>query len=69
MNAILLIFDCNYGVAVANGTLDLDLALDALQIGVRNGGSFMDEVNVTTISFLASVSPIVNAGAVPVLQM
>ncbi|MCO7595998.1 MULTISPECIES: DegT/DnrJ/EryC1/StrS family aminotransferase [Pseudomonas] len=49
-----------YAVAVANGTVALDLALKALGIG--NG----DEVVVTSRTFLASVSSIVNAGAVPV---
>lgn len=52
--------DCNYAVAVANGTLALDLALKALSIG---GG---DEVIVTPRTFLASVSSVVTAGATPV---
>ncbi|WP_342650966.1 DegT/DnrJ/EryC1/StrS aminotransferase family protein [Pseudomonas sp. REB1044] len=50
----------DYAVAVANGTVALDLALEALGIG--DG----DEVIVTSRTFLASVSSIVNAGAVPV---
>ena len=49
-----------YAIALANGTVALDLALKALDIG--NG----DEVIVTSRTFLASVSSIVNAGAVPV---
>jgi len=49
-----------YAVALANGTVALDLALKALQIGAG------DEVIVTSRTFLASVSSIVNAGAVPV---
>lgn len=49
-----------YAVALANGTLALDLALKALAIGEG------DEVLVTSRTFLASVSSIVNAGAVPV---
>ena len=49
-----------YAIALANGTVALDLALNAL--GVCNG----DEVIVTSRTFLASVSSIVNAGAVPV---
>ena len=49
-----------YAVALANGTVALDLALKALGIGVG------DEVVVTSRTFLASVSSIVNAGAVPV---
>src|SRR5690606_11358648 len=49
-----------YAVAVANGTLALDLALKALNVG--DG----DEVIVTPRTFLASVSCIVTAGATPV---
>ena len=49
-----------YAVALANGTVALDLALKALGIGAG------DEVIVTSRTFLASVSSIVNAGAVPV---
>ena len=49
-----------YAVAVANGTLALDLALNALSL--RAG----DEVIVTSRTFLASASSIVTSGAVPV---
>lgn len=49
-----------YAVALANGTVALDVALKALKIGAG------DEVIVTSRTFLASVSSIVNAGAVPV---
>ena len=49
-----------YAVALANGTVALDVALKALGIGPG------DEVVVTSRTFLASVSSIVNAGAVPV---
>ena len=49
-----------YAVALANGTLALDLALKALGIGPG------DEVVVTPRTFIASVSCVVNAGAVPV---
>lgn len=49
-----------YAIALANGTVALDLALLALGIGAG------DEVIVTSRTFLASVSSIVNAGAVPV---
>ena len=52
--------DSEYSIAVANGTVALDLALRAL--GVGQG----DEVIVTPRTFLASVSSIVTAGAVPV---
>lgn len=49
-----------HAVALANGTVALDLALKALGIGAG------DEVVVTSRTFLASVSCIVNAGAVPI---
>lgn len=52
--------DCNHAVALANGTLALDLALKAL--GVGNG----DEVITTPRTFLASASSIVTAGAAPI---
>lgn len=49
-----------YAVAVANGTVSLDVALKALAI------THGDEVIVTSRTFLASASAIVNAGARPV---
>jgi dTDP-4-amino-4,6-dideoxygalactose transaminase len=49
-----------YAVALSNGTLALDLALKASGIGPG------DEVVVTPRSFIASVSCVVNAGAIPV---
>lgn len=49
-----------YAVALANGTLALELALKVLEICAG------DEVIVTSRTFLASVSSIVNVGAVPV---
>jgi dTDP-4-amino-4,6-dideoxygalactose transaminase len=49
-----------YAVALANGTLALDVALKALGIGPG------DEVIVTPRTFIASVSCVVNAGAIPV---
>jgi len=52
--------DCKYAVALANGTLALDLALKALGIGPG------DEVVVTPRTFIASVSSVVTAGATPV---
>lgn len=52
--------DSAYAVALSNGTLALDVALKALNIGAG------DEVIVTPRTFLASVSCVVNAGAVPV---
>lgn len=53
-------------IAVANGTVALDLALQGLGIGAAYGGSADDEVIVTPRTFLASVSCVYNAGAVPV---
>lgn len=52
--------ETNYAIALANGTLALDVALKALNIQAG------DEVIVTPRTFLASVSCIVNAGAMPV---
>jgi dTDP-4-amino-4,6-dideoxygalactose transaminase len=49
-----------HAIAVANGTVALDLALLALGVGAG------DEVVVTPRTFLASASSIVNAGAIPV---
>lgn len=57
---------CKHAIALANGTLALDLALHGLGIGLANGGSPGDQVVVTPRTFLASVSCVVNAGAVPV---
>jgi dTDP-4-amino-4,6-dideoxygalactose transaminase len=53
---------CEYAIALGNGTLALDVALKAL--GVGEG----DEVIVTSRTFLASVSSIVTAGAVPIFS-
>jgi dTDP-4-amino-4,6-dideoxygalactose transaminase len=52
--------NCSYAVALANGTVALDVAFKALEIGVG------DEIIVTSRTFLASVSSIANAGAKPV---
>ena len=49
-----------YAVALANGTLALDVALKAMGIGAG------DDVIVTSRTFLASASSIVTAGANPV---
>jgi dTDP-4-amino-4,6-dideoxygalactose transaminase len=49
-----------HAVALANGTLALDLALKAL------GVAQCDEVVVTPRTFIASISCVVNSGAVPV---
>jgi dTDP-4-amino-4,6-dideoxygalactose transaminase len=58
--------DCDHAIALANGTVALDLALHGLGIGTVNGGRASDEVIVTPRTFLASVSCVVNAGARPV---
>lgn len=52
--------DSTYAIALGNGTLALDVALQALDIGPG------DEVIVTPRTFIASISSVVNAGAVPV---
>ena len=49
-----------YAVAVANGTVSLDVALKALGVGAG------DDVIVTSRTFLASASSIVTAGANPI---
>ena len=49
-----------HAVALANGTLALDVALKALGVGPG------DEVVVTPRTFIASISCVVNAGAIPV---
>ncbi|MBT6036463.1 MAG: DegT/DnrJ/EryC1/StrS family aminotransferase, partial [Kordiimonadaceae bacterium] len=51
---------CQYGVAVANGTVSLELALKAIDIKPD------DEVIVTSRSFFASVSSIIISGATPI---
>ena len=49
-----------YAIALGNGTLALDSALKALDIGVG------DEVIVTSRTYIASVTSIVTAGAIPI---
>ena len=53
----------SYAIALPNGTLALDLALQ----GLGNGAG--DEVIVTPRSFMASVSCVVTAGATPVFAV
>jgi len=53
--------DCEFGVAVANGTVALELALAALQIGPG------DEVIVPSKTFVATASAVVMRGAKPVV--
>ena len=50
-------FGAHHAIALANGTVALDLALKALKIGAGH------EVIVTPRSFIASVSSVVMAGA------
>ncbi|MDZ7627740.1 MAG: DegT/DnrJ/EryC1/StrS family aminotransferase [Parvularculaceae bacterium] len=49
-----------FGISLANGTLALELALRALGVGLG------DEVVVTSRSFVASASCVINAGATPI---
>ncbi len=53
-------FQSNHAIALANGTVAIDLALIALGIGVG------DEVVVTPRSFVASASAVINCGARPI---
>jgi len=50
----------DYSIALANGTLALEVAVRALEIGPG------DEVIVTPRSFIASISCVVNVGATPI---
>lgn len=52
--------DVNYATTVSNGTVAIHLAL--LSLGIGPG----DEVIVPTLTYIASVNSIVNAGATPV---
>tara|TARA_A100001015_G_scaffold317069_1_gene433018 strand:+ start:1488 stop:2663 length:1176 start_codon:yes stop_codon:yes gene_type:complete len=52
--------NCEYAITVANGTVALDLALKALNIGEG------DDVIVTPRSFIASISSVVNCKARPI---
>ena len=52
-------FNSKYAVALANGTVAIDAALIALNL--KKG----DEVIVTSRTFIASVSSIINAGGIP----
>ncbi len=49
-----------YGIAVANGTVALELALRALKIG------FGDEVLVPAVTFIATASAVAEVGAIPI---
>nr|WP_121270554.1 DegT/DnrJ/EryC1/StrS family aminotransferase [Pedobacter schmidteae] len=50
-----------YGIAVANGSVALDVAISALGIGVG------DEVIMPTFTIMSCAAPIVRAGAIPVV--
>ncbi len=52
---------CRHAIALANGTVALELALEALEIGLG------DEVIVPSYTFLATASAVVMRGAVPVM--
>jgi len=52
--------DASFAIALANGTVAIDLAMNALRIGKG------DEVIVTSRTYIASVSSIVNSGATPI---
>jgi dTDP-4-amino-4,6-dideoxygalactose transaminase len=52
---------CKHAIALANGTVALELALEALEIGPG------DEVIVPSYTFLATASAVVMRGAVPVI--
>ena len=56
----------SHAIAVANGTLALDLILAGMKIGAHYGGDATDEIIVTPRSFMASVSTVANAGAKPI---
>ena len=51
----------NYAVALANGTVALELALEALNVGIG------DEVIVPSCTFVATASAVVARGATPVV--
>lgn len=52
--------DARHGIAVANGTVSLQLILRALDIGVG------DEVIVPALTFIATASAVAETGAVPI---
>ena len=52
--------DVKYAIALANGTVALDIAFKVLEI------SSGDELIVTSRTYIATVSSIVNAGAIPI---
>lgn len=55
-----------HAIALSNGTVALELALKALGIGNSDSNNQKHEVIVTSRTFVASVSSIVNVGAIPI---
>jgi dTDP-4-amino-4,6-dideoxygalactose transaminase len=55
-----------HAIGVANGTDALVLALEAMGVGPRGGGSTADEVICPSFTFYATAEAIVRAGATPV---
>jgi len=55
--------DAKYGIAVANGTVSLELALKTIGVGLNLG----DEVIVPAYTFIATASAVTEVGAIPVL--
>lgn len=52
--------DAKYGIAVANGTVAIELALKTVGVG------FGDEVIVPAVTFIATASAVTEVGAVPI---
>ena len=59
-NAFAAYQDARHGIAVANGTVSLQLILRTLNIGVG------DEVIVPALTFIATASAVAEVGAVPI---
>jgi len=54
--------DAKYGIAVANGTVSLELALKTIGVGLNLG----DEVIVPAYTFIATASAVTEVGAIPI---
>lgn len=52
--------DASYAISLSNGTVAIEVALRALDVGVG------DEVIVTSRSYVASVTPVLTVGAIPI---
>ncbi|MCL2680052.1 MAG: DegT/DnrJ/EryC1/StrS family aminotransferase, partial [Coriobacteriia bacterium] len=59
--------DLPFTLAVANGTLAIELALRSFCIGAASGGSADDEVIVPSRTFVATAGAVVAVGATPVI--